>query len=31
VEAISSLSEMAGAAGYRGVLLVVDELGKLFE
>jgi len=31
VEVISSLSEAATAAGYQGILLVVDELGKLFE
>jgi hypothetical protein len=31
VDAISSLSEAARATGYEGVLLIVDELGKLFE
>ena len=31
VEAISSLSQAATADGYQGILLVVDELGKLFE
>ena len=31
VEAISSLSEAATAVGYQGVLIIVDELGKLFE
>lgn len=31
VAAVSSLSEAATAAGYQGVLLIVDELGKLFE
>lgn len=31
VEAISSLSKAATAEGYQGILLVVDELGKLFE
>ncbi len=31
VDTISSLSEAATVSGYKGVLLVVDELGKLFE
>lgn len=31
VEAISTLSEAAVSEGYQGVLLMVDELGKLFE
>ena len=31
VTVIASLSEAATASGYKGVLLVVDELGKLFE
>jgi hypothetical protein len=31
VEGISSLSKAATEAGYQGVLLIVDELGKLFE
>ena len=31
VGALSSLSEAANVSGYKGVLLIVDELGKLFE
>ncbi len=31
VDAVASLSKMAGAAGYQGILVVIDELGKLFE
>jgi hypothetical protein len=31
VEAIASLSEAGRAVGYAGILLIVDELGKLFE
>jgi hypothetical protein len=31
VGALSSLSEAASASGFEGVLLIVDELGKLFE
>lgn len=31
VSALQSLSQAAGASGYQGVLIVIDELGKLFE
>ena len=31
VNALSSLSEAAGSVGYAGILLIIDELGKLFE
>ena len=31
VSSLSSLSESACASGYRGVLVIIDELGKLFE
>ena len=31
VTALQSLSQAAGLSGYRGVLIIIDELGKLFE